>query len=103
MIAGPLQNEGGASSRTARFPRSLIYWGVGIPLSLILLSASPFGMNFIYVVAAIPVLLLLWALAASWSLILCVLFAVRKIWKSSLVCAVLPIAALMVCLHPLFF
>jgi hypothetical protein len=104
MIARPLlENEGGANRRTDWFSRWLIYWGVGIPLSLILLAASPFGTNFFYVVAGIPLLLFLWALAASWSLILCVLFAVRRIWRSSLACAILPIAALIVCLDPLGF
>jgi hypothetical protein len=36
-------------------------------------------------------------------LILCILFGVRRIWKSSLACAVLPIAALIVTLDPLGF
>jgi hypothetical protein len=49
--------------------------------------------------AGIPFLLFLWAVAALWSLVLCVAFAVRRLWRSSLVSAVLPIIAAVAGLH----
>jgi hypothetical protein len=81
------------------FPQQLIWWGAGIPLLLVLLAASPLGTDFAYVIAGIPFLLLLWVVAGSWSLVLCVVFAVRRLWSLSLTSAVLPIIVGVAGLH----
>ncbi|ARN83087.1 hypothetical protein [Methylocystis bryophila] len=83
--------------------RSVLRYGIGVPFCLILLGASPLAANPIYVLIGVPLLLLLWALVAARSLILCVRFAARGLWKSSLACAALPVAAVLVCLYPTIF
>jgi hypothetical protein len=85
--------------RRDRIPRLLIKFAVGIPLALILLAASPLGRNFLYVMVGIPILMLLWVGAAVWSIVLCVSFARRRSWKSSLKLAVLPIGVIIVALN----
>ncbi len=48
-------------------PSRLFRWvaaiGLGVPIALIALAASPLGPNFIYVVVGIPALLCLWVVA----------------------------------------
>jgi len=91
------------SLRGSDFPQQLIGWGTGIPLLLVLMAASPLGTDFLYVIAGIPFLLLLWTVAASWSLVLCVVFAVRRQWRSSLQSAVLPVIVCVAGLHQFSF
>jgi hypothetical protein len=86
-----------------RLPPFLCYISFGVPLALVLLGASPFGNNIIYVIAGMPLLLSLWLGAACWWLILCIAFAMKRSWRSSLKCAVAPIVALIVCFYPVTF
>jgi hypothetical protein len=92
--------ENSRSDRARRVPRSLLYLGLGVPLALISLAASPAGADFFYVMVGIPLLLLLWGLAACWSLILCIRLAIQRAWKSSFACAVLPITLFVASLYP---
>jgi hypothetical protein len=70
--------------------RPLAYLGVAFPVALILLAASPFGTNFIYVMMGIPALLLCWFGAGIWSAVLCALYLSRKQWLLSFLAAILP-------------
>lgn len=89
--------------RSDNFPRSLIYLAIGLPISLVLLAASPFGTSFLYVTAGIPGLLLLWLGVGIWSAVLCVRFALRRSWLRSLQSAILPIVIFAIALNPLRF
>lgn len=93
----------GEPVRRDRFPRSLLIMAIGVPLSLVILAASPLGTNFVYVMMGIPGLLLLWAGAGIWSAVLCVLYARRRRWRLSLGAAVLPVVVIVVAFHLLSF
>jgi hypothetical protein len=102
IATGHLLRKNGAGTDN-RMPWSRIYlpyWAVGVPVSLVLIEASPLGANFIYVIAGIPLLLLLWAVAACGSLFLFIQFAARRSWKSSIAYAILPAVAFFACLNP---
>jgi hypothetical protein len=63
-------------------PSRLLPWvvaiGLGIPLALIALAASPLGPNFVYVVVAIPALLFLWVIAGLGAFIVSIRSAMQK-------------------------
>jgi hypothetical protein len=87
----------------SRFPLWLITVGLGVPLALILLAASPLGTDFIYVTLGIPGLLLVWAIGGIGAFIVSVRSAQRKEWRRSLLALVLPIVLLVVALNPVGF
>jgi hypothetical protein len=87
----------------ARLPRWLVAIGLGVPLALILLAASPLGTNFFYVVVGIPALLFAWIVAGAGALLICVRSAIRKNWRRCAIAAVLPIVLLVVALDPVGF
>ena len=87
----------------SRFPHWLIAIGLGVPLALIVLAASPLGTNFFYVVFGIPVLLFVWVIAGVAALVVSVLSAMRKDWRRCANASVLPIVLLIVALDPVRF
>ena len=93
----------GMPARSDRFPRRLLIIAIGVPLSLVILAASPLGTNFAYVMVGIPGLLFLWAGAGIWSAVLCVLYARRRLWRHSLEAGVLPAAVTIAAFHLLSF
>lgn len=82
------------------FPRWLLAAGLGVPLALIALAASPLGADFLYVIVGIPALLLTWAVAGVGALVVSARFARQKEWRRSVVALVLPIVLLVVALDP---
>jgi hypothetical protein len=92
-----------SSGEAARLPRWLVAIGLGVPLALILLAASPLGTNFFYVVVGIPALLFAWIVAGVAALLICVRSAIRKDWRRCAIAAVLPIVLLVVALDPIGF
>ena len=99
-IAGPTIGETG---RRPRLLRWLIAIGLGVPLALVVLAASPLGADFFYVVIGIPALLLIWAAAATAALIVSVRSALRRDWRRCALASLLPIALLVVALDPIRF
>ena len=87
----------------SRLPRWLLTAGLGVPLALIVLAASPLGTNFFYVVVGIPALLLLWAIAGVGALIVSVRSAMRREWKRCALALALPIVLLVVAVDPIGF
>ena len=86
---------------------SLLRWaaaiGLGVPIALIALAASPLGPNFIYVVVGIPALLFLWGIAGLAALIVSIRSAMRKEWKRCVLAAILPVVLLIVAFDPVRF
>jgi hypothetical protein len=89
--------------RSDKFPRSVIYLAIGLPIALVLLAASPLGTSLLYVVAGIPGLLLLWLGVGIWSAARCLRFAAQRSWLRSLQAAILPIVIIGVAFNPLRF
>jgi len=87
----------------ARFPRWLVAIGLGVPVALILLAASPMGADFLYVMAGIPALLFVWAVGGVAALIISARSAMRKDWRRCVIASVLPIVLLVVALDPFGF
>lgn len=87
----------------SRFPRWLLAAGLGVPLALIVLAASPLGTNFFYVVVGIPALLFAWAIAGVGALIVGVRSAMRKDWRRCAIASALPIVLLVVAVDPIGF
>jgi hypothetical protein len=87
----------------SRLPRWLLAGGLGVPLALIVLAASPFGTNFFYVVIGIPALLFAWAIAGVGGLVVSVRSAMRKDWRRCVIASVLPIVLLAVAVDPIRF
>ena len=87
----------------SRFPRWLIAIGLGVPLALIVVAASPLGTDFFYVVVGIPALLFVWVTAGVAALVVSVLSAVRKDWRRCAIASVLPIVLLIMALDPVRF
>jgi hypothetical protein len=83
-----------------RFPRWLVAIGLGVPLALIVLAASPLGADFLYVMIGIPALLLTWAVAGIGALVVSARFARQKEWRRCVIALVLPIVLLVVGLDP---
>src|ERR1700760_3126012 len=83
--------------------RWLLAAGLGVPLTLIVLAASPMGTNFFYVVAGIPALLLVWAIAGVGALIASIRSAMRKDWNRCALALVLPVVLLVVAVDPIAF
>ena len=92
-----------AAAATSRFPPWLVAIGLGVPLALIVLAASPLGTDFIYVMVGISALLLTWAVAGVGALVVSVRFAKRKEWRRCVIALVLPIVLLVVALDPFRF
>ena len=88
---------------SSRFPRWLIAIGLGVPLALIALAASPLGTDFFYVTVGIPALLLIWAITGVAALVVSVRSAMRREWTRSAVALALPVALLLVGLDPIGF
>ena len=87
----------------SRFPRWLVAIGLGVPVALILLAASPLGTDFLYVMVGIPALLFVWAIAGVAALIVSARSAMRKDWRRCVIASVLPIVLLVVALDPFGF
>jgi hypothetical protein len=87
----------------ARFPRWVVAIGLGVPLALVVLAASPLGTNFFYVVVGIPALLFAWVIAGVGALIVGIRSATRKDWRRCAIASLLPIALIVVALDPLRF
>jgi hypothetical protein len=88
------------TAASSGFPLWLAAIGVGVPLALILLAASPLGTDFFYVTLGIPALLLVWAIGGLGSLIVSVRAAMRKDWKRCVLASALPIVLILVALNP---
>ena len=99
-ISGPSIEETAGRSRLPRWPVAI---GLGVPLALILLAASPLGTNFLYVVIGIPALLFMWAIAGVGALIASVRSAMRNDWRRGAIAALLPIVLMVVALDPVGF
>jgi hypothetical protein len=88
-------------------PSRLLRWaaaiGFGVPVALITFAASPLGPNFLYVLAGIPALLLLWVVAGLIALIVSIRSAMRKEWRRSVLAAILPVVLLIVAFDPVRF
>jgi hypothetical protein len=100
------KNSAPSSTETVlrpRVPRWLVAAGLGFPLALVVLAASPLGTNFVYVMAGIPAVLILWAMAGVGALILSVQSAIRKEWRLCVIASVLPIVLLVVAHDPFRF
>jgi hypothetical protein len=90
----------GGTAYGAFLPRWLVFVALGVPLALIILAASPFGLDFLYVVIGIPALLLVWKLAGVYAAALSVRAAVQREWRQAIAASVLPLLALFVALDP---
>jgi hypothetical protein len=101
--AGNTSAATGEVAGRSRLPRWPVAIGIGVPLALILLAASPLGTNFFYVVIGIPALLLAWAIAGVGALIASVRSAMRKDWIQFALASLLPIALIFVALDPIGF
>ena len=88
-------------------PSRLLPWvvaiGLGIPLALIALAASPLGPNFVYVVVAIPALLFLWVIAGLGAFIVSIRSAMQKKWRRCIIAAILPVVLFIVAFDPIRF
>lgn len=87
----------------SRFPRWLVAIGLGVPLALIVLAASPLGTDFVYVMVGIPALLLAWVIAGVGALIVSVRSGIAKDWRRCVAASALPILLLAVALDPIGF
>jgi hypothetical protein len=92
-----------AIATSPRFPRWLVAIGLGVPLVLIAVAASPLGNDFFYVVIGIPALLLTWAMAGVGAIVVSVRCAMRKEWRRSAIALALPVVLLVVALDPIRF
>jgi hypothetical protein len=92
-----------ATSVRSLFPLWLAAIGLGVPLALILLAASPLGSDFFYVVAGIPALLFVWVMAGVAALFVSVRSAMRKNWRRCVAALVLPVVLAVVALDPVGF
>ncbi len=99
----PASSTSAEMAPRSRFPRWLLAAGLGVPLALIVLAASPLGTNFFYVVVGIPALLLAWAIAGVGALIVGVRSAMRKDWRRCVIASVLPVVLLVVAVDPIRF
>ena len=99
----PVPSTSAEMAPRSRFPRWLLAAGLGVPLALIVLAASPLGTNFFYVVVGIPALLLAWAIAGVGALIVGVRSAMRKDWRRCVIASVLPVVLLVVAVDPIRF
>jgi hypothetical protein len=100
------ENSAPSTAPTAapsRFPVWLVAIGLGVPLALILLAASPLGTDFIYVMVGIPALLFTWTIAGAATLVVSARFAKRREWRRCVIALALPIALLVVALDPFRF
>lgn len=86
-----------------KIPRAIAYFGIGLPIALVFLEASPFGANLFYVIAGIPAFLLIWLAVGTWSAIICSRFVARGLWFKSLQAAILPLAIIGVSFNLLGF
>ena len=86
---------------------SLLRWaaaiGLGVPIALIALAASPLGPNFIYVLVGIPALLFLWLIAGLVALIVSIRSAIQKEWRRCVLATILPVVLLIVAFNPVRF
>ena len=89
-----------AASRLLRWVAAI---GFGVPIALIVFAASPLGPNFLYVLAGIPALLLLWVIAGLVALVVSVRSAMRKEWRRCVLAAILPVVLLIVAFDPVRF
>ena len=85
-------------------PSRLLPWvaaiGLGVPIALIALAASPLGTNFIYVVVGIPAPLCLWVIAGLGALIVSIRSVMRNQWRRA---AILPVVLLIAAFDPVRF
>jgi hypothetical protein len=87
--------------------KNFAYWPlvcvVAVPLSLVVLDATPLGPSFVYVVIGIPSLLCLWGISA---IVACFVLAKSKANRSNrraLSFAILPVSVLVVAWNPFGF
>ncbi len=108
MIGGSERKSGAAAQAVGpgptagkfRIPYWLVAIGLGVPIALIVLAASPLGADFIFVMLGIPALLLAWLLAGICAAILSVGAAMRRAWRQCLVLLVLPLVMLFFGMDP---
>ena len=88
-------------------PSRLLRWaaaiGLGVPIALIALAASPLGPNFFYVVVGIPALLFLWVIAGLGAFIVSIRSAMQREWRRCVIAAILPVVLLIVAFDPIRF
>ncbi len=105
MMELPEPNAGMKSSRAGSKPRVFWTWGlgIGIPLGLIVLRASPLGSDLFIVVFGIPVALMIWALNSVWAAMLVVQCARSRQWHQALPMLIFPALLLASVLVPRAF
>jgi hypothetical protein len=67
-----------------------------LPLLLVALNSTPIGLDFIFVIIGVPLLLGIWACLGIWALVLTVRHTLRREWSRVVVSAVLPLVILAV-------
>jgi hypothetical protein len=80
-----------------------VWIGIGFPLLLVGLEATPIATDFVFVMIGIPALLLAGAILAFWAAVLAVRCLSHRAWRRGLISAVLPLIALAAGTHPLAF
>jgi hypothetical protein len=71
-----------------------VWVSIALPLLLVALNSTPIGLDFVFVIIGIPVLLGMWACLGIWALILTVRHIRRSEWSRVVVSAVLPLVIL---------
>ncbi len=99
----PASSAAAGTASRSRFLRWLLVVGLGVPLALVVLAASPLGTNFFYVVVGIPALLFVWAIAGVGALIASIRSAIRQDWSRCALALVVPIVLLVVAVDPTAF
>jgi hypothetical protein len=97
------QQPPGGRPLNALLPRWLITIAAGVPLALIVLAASPIGLDWLYSAYGIPALLLVWKLAGVCAAFLAVRAAIQRAWRQAIAASVLPLVVLIVALDPIRF
>jgi hypothetical protein len=89
--------------RAGRFPKVLLCLGLGIPILLAVLAASPLETDLAYVVVGIPSLLVCWLVVGCWSAALCAGWLVQRQNQLAVKAAILPAVLVAVVFNPLRF
>lgn len=99
-MAGEVHGDHLAETGKALLPRWLMIMVVSVPLALIILGASPFGLDIIYFEIGRPALLLLWKLAGICAAVLSVRAAVKREWRQAVAAFALLLLVCVVALDP---
>ncbi len=90
-----LTNRSGSSAVLA-WPIGL---AIALPILLIILEATPIGLDFIYTIFVEPALLIFWGLAGACAAIIAIKQMWRREWKTAGASTILPICVLLVSLR----